>query len=43
MSGIIEMAPYRFLKFNEDPGKWYPRPDAVGMAKLEEELKDIQI
>jgi len=33
----IEMAPYRFLKFNEDPGKWYPRPDAVGMAKLEEE------
>lgn len=30
-----EHGPFVFLKFNEDPGKWYPRTDAEAMAKIE--------
>jgi hypothetical protein len=31
----IEHGPFVFLKFNEDPGRWYGRTDAEAMAKLE--------
>lgn len=31
----IKHGPYSFLKWNEDPGRWYPRTDVEGMAKLE--------
>lgn len=31
----MKRGPYKFLRFNEVPGEWYPRPDAEGMAKLE--------
>lgn len=30
-----EKGPLRFLKFNEDLGKWYPKTDVEGMAKVE--------
>ena len=30
-----EHGPFVFLKWNEDPGRWYPRTDAEAMAKLE--------
>lgn len=31
----MKRGPYKFLRFNEIPGEWYPKPDAEGMAKLE--------
>jgi hypothetical protein len=31
----MEHGPYVFLKWNEDPGRWYPRTDVEGAAKLE--------
>jgi len=31
----MKKGPYKFLRFNEIPGEWYPKPDAEDMAKLE--------
>lgn len=31
----VEHGPFCFLKWNEDPGRWYPKTDAEAMAKIE--------
>lgn len=31
----MEHGPFRYLRFNERPGKWYPTPDGRAMARLE--------
>jgi hypothetical protein len=35
MPAYMEHGPFRFLRLNERPGKWYPTPDGRSMAKLE--------
>jgi hypothetical protein len=38
----MEHGPFCFLKFNEDPGEWYPRTDVEGMSKVELEYNLIR-